>query len=332
MTASSQWRYAGAFAGGPTSFTGGLPSALTLTGSSTPSGGGSSGTWTLSGNALVPAGTYTVRVTISDAQGGSTFRDVVITISQEDALIFYSGDTLKSTGSTASNSTTTLNLAAVIKEDLVDGNVGSKLNTTQLKFSVYKFTDMTTAVATCTGNVVATGSGTGSASCSPPYLFGADNYIVKIELLTNGYYTSPVEDQAVTVTIAGTGFTTGGGWFNEPNLGTRSNFGFTVKYLKNGNIQGNSLYIYRKTLAAAQVINGVTVPAGQYNWIIKSNAMSGLQQYCTTATPIVCQAQFTGKNNITAVNRSTGVAYSLGGNYNFQVDVTDASEPGSGGP
>ena len=72
------------------------------------------------------------------------------------------------------------------------------------------------------------------------------------------------------------------------------------------------------------------LPAGQYNWIIKSNAMGGAsRQTCTTTTPKVCTATFAGKNNITAVNRTTGVAYSLGGNYNFQVDVTDNSEPGS---
>ena len=29
------------------------------------------------------------------------------------------------------------------------------------------------------------------------------------------------------------------------------------------------------------------------------------------------------------MNRMTGIAYSLGGNYNFQVDVTDYGEPGS---
>jgi hypothetical protein len=57
--------------------------------------------------------------------------------------------------------------------------------------------------------------------------------------------------------------------------------------------------------------------------------MGALTQNCTTTTPKVCTASFSGKNNITAVNRTTGVAYSLGGNYNFQVDVTDASEPGS---
>jgi hypothetical protein len=66
-----------------------------------------------------------------------------------------------------------------------------------------------------------------------------------------------------------------------------------------------------------------------YNWIIKSNAMAGLTQSCTNGTPKVCKASFSGKNNITAVDRLTGVAYSFGGNYQFHVDVTDNSEPRS---
>jgi len=57
--------------------------------------------------------------------------------------------------------------------------------------------------------------------------------------------------------------------------------------------------------------------------------MSALTQKCTTMTPKICTATFTGKATITAVNRSAGIAYSLGGNYQFQVDVTDNGEPGS---
>jgi hypothetical protein len=182
----------------------------------------------------------------------------------------------------------------------------------------YSCTTPTLAVATL-------GTGTGSCPLSLP----VDNYAVKVSLSGNGFYTAPVEDVAVTVALPGTGFTTGGGWITEPTLLTKSNFGFTVKYLKNANVQGNSLYIYRKTVTTNQVINGVTVPAGDYNWIIKSNAMTQLTQSCTTSPPVVCKATFTGKANITAVNRKTGVAYSLGGNEQFQVDVTDNGEPGA---
>jgi hypothetical protein len=185
-------------------------------------------------------------------------------------------------------------------------------------------------VATCTSaNLTVTSTGVANGGC--PVTLGVDNYTVKVELLGNGYYVAQVEDVAVTVAYPGTGFTTGGGWLTEPTLKTRSNFGFTVKYLKNGSVQGNSLYIYRKTLAANQVANpaGGYLPAGDYNWIIKSNAMDQLNQACTTTTPKICSATFTGKSNVTAVNRLTGVAYSLGGNRQFQVDVKDNGEPGA---
>jgi hypothetical protein len=275
---------------------------------------------------MVPAGTYIVRVTVSDGQD-SAFTDVTVIVNQEDAAIDYSGDSLVVTPSANTSSAANVNLAAVIKE-ATDGNLGDKLDTTQLKFTVYKYSDtaLSSPVTSCTGSVayIAGQPGAGVASCTVSLT--ADNYTVKVELVANGYYVAPVEDQAVTVVNPGTGFTTGGGWLIEPTLGSRSNFGFTVKYLKNGNIQGNSLYIYRMTLAAG---NTYGLPGGDYNWIIKSNAMSALSQKCTTTAPIVCTATFSGKNNITAVNRATGVATSLGGNYQFQVDVTDNSEPGS---
>jgi hypothetical protein len=283
-----------------------------------------------------PAGTYANAITaaagtLTSNNYNFTYVNGMLTINKEDAGLEYSGDMLKTTGSTATNSTTSLQMAAVVRE-AADGYLGDKLNTTQIKFTLYKFADTTlsTPVATCTGNVAATGPGTGSATCTLSNI-GADNYMVTLEHLVNPYYSTPVEDVAVTVVLGGTGFTTGGGWLNDPNLGSRSNFGFTVKYLKNGNVQGNSLYIYRMTVAPNSVTNpsGGYLPAGQYNWIIKSNSMGGLTQTCTTTTPTVCAGTFAGKNNITAVNRATGVAYSLGGNYNFQVDLTDASEPGS---
>ena len=146
--------------------------------------------------------------------------------------------------------------------------MGDKLNTTQLKFT-FKSSDtsLSSPIVGCTtANLTYISSGAASASCQASN-FGADNYIVKVELQVNGYYVAPVEDVAVTVTLGGTGFTSGGGWLNEPALGSRSTFGFTVKYLKNGNIQGNSLYIYRRTIAANSfpLPSGGYLPAGAYN-------------------------------------------------------------------
>ena len=281
------------------------------------------------GNITSPAGDYPITCS---GQSGANY-DVkyvagTFTVTREDATMEYTGDTLVTLPSGAS--TTSVNLAAAIRE-AADGTLGDKLNTTSIAFTVYKSSDATlsTPVATCTAAVTQTGSGTGAASCAVN--LAEDNYVIKIQLVTNGYYAAPTEDAAATVVTPGTGRTTGGGWLTEPTLKTRSNFGFTVKYLKNGNIQGNSLYIYRQTVAANNVANpsGGYLPAGDYNWIIKSNAMSALTETCSTTTPKVCTATFTGKANITAVNRDTGATFSLGGNYQFQVDVTDNGEPGS---
>ena len=98
-----------------------------------------------------------------------------------------------------------------------------------------------------------------------------------------------------------------------------------------------SVFIYRRThvnLAAEYPgvsLSPVPLPDDNYNWIIKSNSWSGggLTQSCTTTTPLVCKASFSGKDTVVAVSRTTGAMYSLGGNYNYQVDVTDNAEPGS---
>jgi hypothetical protein len=255
------------------------------------------------------------------------YTEVTIVVTAEGATIDYTGDSLVATSSTSSSSAT-VSLSAVVKE-VPDGSLGNKLNTAYLRFDVYKSSNaaMTSADYTCTVAITGTTAGAGTAGCS--MTLPVDNYMVKITFVDGAagdYYDVQDETVAVTVTYPGTGFTTGGGWLNETNLQSRSNFGFTVKYLKNGNIQGNSLYIYRVTLATG---NPYLIPAGNYNWIVKANSMTALSQSCTTTLPKICKATFTGKSNITAINRATGLAYSLGGNRSFQVDVTDAAEPGS---
>ncbi|MHB1416408.1 MAG: putative Ig domain-containing protein [Chloroflexota bacterium] len=253
-------------------------------------------------------------------------------IEGEGVSLEYTGDSLVSTSSTKSNSTATVRLAAAVRE-AEDGSLGDKLGTTQVKFSVFTYNDtaMSSPVNTCSARVSVVSAGLGTAGCSVD--LGEDNYTVKVELLVNDYYAAEVETPTVTVVLPGTGYTSGGGWLDEPSHGTRANFGFTVKYLKNGGIQGKSLYIYRVTTDLSQLPSppaGAPVGERQYNWIVKSNVMSGMAQQCPTSS--TCTSTFTGKNNITAVDRKTGITYSLGGNYQFQVDVADNGEPGSGAP
>jgi hypothetical protein len=257
-------------------------------------------------------------------------------ISKEDMSIDYTGQTFVST--TKIGGMVVPLLSALVTENQLE--LGDKVWNTiplQVKFTVENASG-TAQGSPCVVNVVQGANGIGTATCpsSQTPALKADSYVVKVELVDNQYYTAAVEDGALTVTDPGTGFTTGGGWILDPNTNAKSNFGFTVKFLKNGSIQGSSLFIYR-TSVNLYALGMTTAPneLRDYNYIIKSNSMDGLKQLCSTTTGTEpCWATFTGKSNVRAVDRKTGISYTLGadiiGNQqSFQVDVTDNGEPGA---
>jgi hypothetical protein len=234
---------------------------------------------------------------------------------QENATITYTGDTLVSTS--RSNSTPTVNLSALVTEEQ-DGSLGNTLAGKTVRFSVYKYSDTTLSNPTTATAVI---NSNNTAVTSLP--LDEDNYIVKIELLTNSQYAAQVETSAFTVVSPSTGMTTGGGWVRESN-GNRGHLSFTMRYLPSGEPQGKNLYSYRDRLDLA----AFGAPAGlrDYNLVVKSNAMTAMQLN-STATPAT--GTFTGKTNVMAVDRITGIAYNIsaGLNLQFQVDVTDQGEP-----
>jgi hypothetical protein len=269
---------------------------------------------------MSPAGTYTLVLT-----GGGfnpnyavTLINGTLTVTQEDASLTYTGDTLLTA---ATNSNATVNLAAAVQE-AQDGSLGNALAGKVVRFSIFKGGNvtMTTADYTATGTIGSTNIATASISLPP------DDYTIKLELLSNGYYTAPVEAAAFTVVNPTSGMATGGGWLTDPN-GRRANFGFTVRYLPSGNPQGNSNYIYRDM----RELSAYGAPAGirDYDIIIKSNAMSAmsLDKIATPATGV-----FTGKNNVFAIDRRTGLSYNIGAGQGlqFEIDVTDNGN-GAGG-
>lgn len=112
-------------------------------------------------------------------------------------------------------------------------------------------------------------------------------YQLDIRLLPNTYYLESFTTGAITMSDPGTGFTTGGGWLasppatgllvNRPEANGRANFGFTVKYLKNGSIQGNSLYVYRDIadLGGGQATATITTTSGKMTSTTTVNAPAG---------------------------------------------------------
>jgi hypothetical protein len=301
---------------------------LTLSETST---GANDRTWKLSGKALVAAGSYVVRVTVADdgSPTGTKSTDITINVAKEDATISYTGTQFILLATAGSQGSATLSAQV---QEAADGALGSTLAGKAIQFKVFKSTDLTmTSPVAIPNNGIVTLSNTatpGTVAGSMAASLPADNYTVTVTLLDTATYPNPyyqADVETASLTISDPGATTGGGWLINPGNPYRSNFSFSVKNKNNGSGQGNNLFIYR-TQADLSVVGA---PAGlrDYNFVVKGNLLSSLQ-LSTTTNPKT--AKFTGKSSITAVDRVTGIAYSLGGNYQYEVDVTDKGEPGSG--
>jgi MBG domain (YGX type)/Carboxypeptidase regulatory-like domain/Bacterial Ig-like domain (group 3) len=268
---------------------------------------------TTTANSSSVAGTYPINIalgTLSAANYSFTLVGNTLTVTTESAKLEYTGDSLVATSKAGGS--TTVKLSALVTED-ADGYLGNTLGGKTVQFTITGTTGSPTVVTAIINGTTRTAMTSVSLK--------ADNYTIELELLANNQYSAEIEEAIVTVVDPGTGLATGGGWIVDPE-GGRGHFGFTVKFLKNGNPQGNNIYIHLKSLdLAALGIAGAPAGVRSYNIIFKSNSMSAMTS--TTTAPLT--AQFTGKNTIKAVDRLTGLTYSLSGaiNYNFQVDVTD---------
>ena len=85
----------------------GLPSGLVLSDVAySSSDAQSTGTWTLSGKALVAPGTYVINFKVTDKDNGFTTKDLTITVTKEDARVTYTGSYYVSTPSVNVNTAT----------------------------------------------------------------------------------------------------------------------------------------------------------------------------------------------------------------------------------
>jgi len=185
---------------------------------------------------------------------------------------------------------------------------------------------------TKTGSVTCTFTGTVDNTGSKQYTVG---------IVVSGYYTrnASTDNTVVTISQVGAGMITGGGYLVMQNSGgtiagdpgTKDNFGFNVKYNKNGNLQGNINTIVRR-----QESDGI-----QHVYQIKGNSMTALAVYqrvnnvwvsgCTGATSTSpCKAQFNSKASIQDItNPVLPLSVPGSGNSSLQFNMTDYGTPGS---
>ncbi len=228
--------------------------------------------------------------------------DKPFSILKENAIVDYTGDTILPT--TASK----IHLRATVF-DSADGWWGD-ITKIQVAFRIYTLPlDPGTPIVD-TGPIPVSetdASGVGVAIATINNL-QENCYIIiaSLDATENDYYKAPTSDAIPLTVYEPTGtFVTGGGWIVDPTE-SHGNFGFNVKYLKSGRIQGRSVYVYR---------------VGELNYIVRSNAWRGLAIQDE-------HAFFEGKCVVQIYDPASGELVWSEGNYKFRIDVWDNSPNG----
>jgi hypothetical protein len=292
---------------------------------------------------LAAPGTDLTTLTVSDGVG-SFSTSLTIIVTKEDATATYTGALFASTAA-ATSSTATVTLSATIKDitaeptnPLWDGDLGDIRNA-KVSFVLRNDPNPPTSISGCTnlavGLVNSADSKVGTATCNWNATINPPSQSFTIGIVVNNYFTrdASVDDTVITVSQPLSNFITGGGYlqmtspttssagFAAAAAGTKNNFGFNVKYNKQGtNLQGNINTIIRSTLIASP--SGCQAP-GLHVYQIKGNAMTSL-----SVDPITGKAVFNGKANIQDITDGANVC-AVDGNATLQVTMDDNGEPGS---
>jgi hypothetical protein len=252
-------------------------------------------------------------------------------VSQEDARVDYTGDQILATATaTATTATVTLraNIFDITVADPTDPNAGDIRNA-KVKFVNRDGSGDISGWIPVTTLVNASDSKVGTVSYPWSVNIGsADALETTVGIIVdNGYYVrnSQADNVVVTVYKPNGDFITGGGYIvptksvgsMKGDAGSKTNFGFNVKFNKSGtNLQGNLNFIFRRTEADGK----------QHVYQVKSNAMQSLG---VNASNLKRQtANFVSKGNITDITNPTA-PIALGGNKYMYINMVDNGEPGT---
>ncbi len=252
-------------------------------------------------------------------------------ITKEDARAYYTGTLFVNT-SCATCSSGTVTLSATVKDitaetsDAAFDNFEGDIRNATVTF-INRDNNSVIASNVPVGLVSSGDTQVGTAVFNWNVNIGsADSLDYTVGVIVNNYYTrnSTADDTVVTVSKPlGTNFITGGGYLVMTDSngeyagldGTKSNFGFNVKYNNSGrNLQGR--------------VNVIVRGSGGRVYQIKGNVMRTLSVQTVSNNPLVKSAIFTGKANITDVTDPLN-PIALGGNNTLQMELTDRGEPGN---
>jgi hypothetical protein len=239
------------------------------------------------------------------------------TITKEDARVDYTGllyvctPSISATSAEVTLRATILDITAVSGDPASDPD-GGDISNANVTFYVNGDNEGTFPVElVMVGNTLV-----GSASTKVTLAIGDYD----IDIVVNGYYTRSERSAAIEVvaptpnSISGGGYltlTASNGQYPGQN-GTKTNFGFNIKYNKNlKNVQGHVNIIFRNAGHVYQ---------------IKTTATDTLA--VDPKDPNALKASFTSKATLTDVTNPLA-PINLGGGYQVQIAVTDRGEPGN---
>jgi hypothetical protein len=256
---------------------------------------------------MQPKGAYTILVEFTGSEPYlSSSTTAGFSINPEDVTVEYTGDTVVPT------TTKQIDLRATVYE-AQDGNLGNLANM-KVTFTVYNpaagglgsplgGTPKTVTVVPVPGS-----PGIGVATWTVTIIPGEGTYYIDVSVdpLVNLYYIAPTPEPSTLTVYLPTGtFVTGGGWIDDSS-GGKGHFAFVVRYNAKGQVQGQSLYIYRE---------------GGFQFIVKSTAWNGL-------AIDGAHAWFEGKCVVQKYDLAMDTMVSSEGNYKFRVDVWDNTATG----
>ena len=277
-----------------------------------------------------PAPAYTADSTfVGDAFYVASSDSDVFDITQEDARSYYTGTLFVNTScATCSNGVATLSATikdiTAVGDDPATDSFEGDIRNARVTF-ISRDTNTVIASNVPVGLVDPADTKTGTATFNWNVNIGSqDSLDVTVGIIVTNYYTrnSTSEDTVVTISKPiGTNFITGGGYLvlSQSNGqyagfdGSRSNFGFNVKYNKSGkNLQGHVNVIIRGSGGRVYQIKGTVLRTLSVN----------------NSNPSSRHAVWTGKGALTDITDPL-IPISLGGNNTFQMEIIDRGEPGS---
>src|SRR3989454_6543724 len=291
-------------------------------------------------------GSYSVNATFTSSNPNfkSSSDSKTLPVTPEDARVTYAGNMFVGIPLTATSAPITL--IATIQDITATGDAGDDSYPGDIRNATVTFVNRDASNATlCTAPVLLVNSSdTKTASGTCTFTGTVDNTGSKqytVGIVVSGYYArnASTDNTVVTISQVGAGMITGGGYLAMQNSAgtiagdqnTKNNFGFNVKYNKNGNLQGNINTIVRRKesdgIQHVYQIKGNSMTALAVSQLVNGTWVSG----CTGATSTSpCKAQFNGKASIQDItNLLVPLSVPGSGNSSLQFNMTDYGSPGS---